>query len=250
MTIERTDERSEIAVRIRANIESLHRAWPLLEQPRKPTGVSVRVPYQSRPPVPLDPLSLRAEVQADLGFWVRALADEMPGLGPVDLTAVPACLDLIGEHVAFIVSWTYGPRLDLELAEHARTAYALTRERDPRLFIGTCPIKRGANACGHPIRVRPTNPGNIKCRGCSTVDTIGGWTTRMANLQDGLLTLPQLVGPLRQRLGLSVTDRTLRRWHREGRLVACGEGTGNGTKRVPLFNLRDVMAVLVYTEAA
>ena len=251
---ERHDERpsAEIAASIRSSITTLRKAWPWLENPPKPQGSSRRAAPGSKPPVPIDALSLRAEILADLAFWCHALLEDHPegrraDVGPLDLTDPGAMLDQLYAEAIWAGGWEFGKRLDYELRDHAFDARCIAWPRAAEgILLGRCPVTIGvegdAVACEGKVRAKATESGEIACPRCRTKDTIEGWILRLVGT-DRPVTIPQLVPIIRGRLGVRIDERTLQRWAKEGHITAVG-----GTPGKPQFDRRHVLTVVVARE--
>lgn len=204
----------------------------------------------SRPPLSLDRLSLAQEVRRDLAFWVRAMIDGRDEAGletdaqGLDLGDPYGCIRLLTEYVSWLAAWSYAWRMWSELDVLAREARAMTA-REPRLTLGPCPNTVGAERCGTTVWSNGVHPESIRCSGCGLTDTIDGWILRMTG-HERPVTIPQLVPILHRRLGEVITERTLRRWHRQGRMPS----PVGGSESTPTFDRRAVLAMVVLAREA
>lgn len=264
-TSQHTDDQAEltpadIADGIRRELATIRRHWPHTFDPPNSggNGNAHGVP-DSRFPGNDTAISLRAEVTRDLAFWLRAvmtdadLTPTYPRRVPVPtlthtttwtthhepatlhLDNVPAMCVILERQTGWISAWPHGNRLWAELITLAREVRDLAspRVRDT-IALGEC-------ECGTTVRAKAHDPGNIKCPGCGTTDTIDGWTLRIVGHHE-LVTIPQLVPILHKRMGIVITERQLRRWHQSGRFAATNDGA------TPKFDRRDVFTALAYLE--
>lgn len=237
---------------IRAKLATIRKAWPILLDPPASHGVR-RPPPGSRIPMNSDALSLRAEIGHDAAFWLRRLLeDNTAAMGEaerVDAADTLVVLGVLLRNAKWMSGWTFGKRMAFEMSDHAFDASVIAWPRDRGTYLlGPCPntigVEGQAVECGTKVRAAPGDASDIKCRGCGLTDTFDGWVLRMVGTEKPV-TIPILRGLLHKQLGISTDERTLRRWHRAGRIPSCG-----GTDGKPLFDRRQVMAALMAEEEA
>ncbi|GAA2037434.1 hypothetical protein GCM10009740_31560 [Terrabacter terrae] len=231
---------TDITDGIRRELATIRRHWAHTFDPPRSTGSggSHAVP-DSRFPGNDTAISLRAEITRDLAFWVHAYVDDHPdsldGWVTIDALDVERTCRFLAQQGEHLGAWDSGNRLWAELTTLARELrdIAAPKVRDT-IPLGECD-------CGTIVRAKAHDPGNIKCRGCGTIDTIDGWTLRIVGHHEPV-TIPQLVPLLHQRMGIVISERQLRRWHQAGRITATTTGP------TPRFDRRDVFAALAYLE--
>ena len=235
---------ADLETSIRASVKTIIDAFPI--QPSTPVGSTGRSTPGSRPPMPLEALSLAEELHRDLRFWVQALVEDHPEGVPdgerIHLGDDHQALTHLAREAKWASGWAYGERLAYELYQHAHQIRALTSP-PPAPLLGECPVTIGVDGervtCGTRVRASPGKDGEIRCRGCGTKDTIDGWLLRIVGTNRPV-TIPQLVPIIRRGTGVSFSERTLRRWHKEGRIRAVA-----GTEGKPRFDRRDALAAAV-----
>ena len=243
---------AEMEASIIRSLATIRKAWPAILDPTRGKGGRRTAPA-SRPPTSVEALSLMAEVTHDLAYWLHALLDDHDdaldnaGMQTVQIANVPVVVDVLIANATWMSGWEHGYRLAWELEDLARwCASAAWPKTAGTMAIGACPNTIGQDGepvpCGTQVRVNASHPGDVKCRGCGLVDTIDGWILRMVG-SERMVTIPQLVPLLHQRMGIVVHERTLRRWHRDGRFAAAG-----GSDGLPLFDRRHVFAALAWLE--
>lgn len=193
-------------------------------------------------------VSLAHEVTMTLNGWCRVVVEDF------DVEHhIPLGTDTLGM-VTFLERWAQmlsGHEAAQDVADELAKAASDVRRtalppRKDWIKIGMCPntigIEGESVTCGQEVRVTTAYQGTIRCRGCGIEDTMDGWILRIVGTE-GLVTIPQLVPLLRKRMGISVSERTLRRWHREHRIASSG-----GTETTPLFDRRHVFTSLTARE--
>jgi hypothetical protein len=154
----------------------------------------------------------RAEAAAKLNGWARIVVEER------HLThALPDGRDAAGlaQLIERHAQWWSGHPASRDLISELRdVAHALTRavfpNRSNLVRIGPC------TNCGEPVRAKPRATW-VRCTACGCEGGVGEWIDALSD--DELLTpttTTGLVRILRDRLGMRVTDRTLRRWAVDG----------------------------------
>jgi hypothetical protein len=199
---------------IRTELATIRRHWPHTFNPPTSQGAGSRDTPASRFPGNDAAISLRAEVTRDLAFWVHAYIDNHPdGLGDwvtIDAADVPRTCRYLTDQAPHLARWQHGNRLWSELTTLAREVRMLANPpRRDSMPIGECP------ECTTVVRAKAHDPGNIKCRGCGTTDTIDGWIIRIVG-NEPLVTADQLVPILHKRLGINPTRATIRQWVARG----------------------------------
>lgn len=235
---------ADIAHGIRRELATIRRHWPhTFDPPNTSAGGGAHGVPDSRFPGNDTAISLRAEVIRDLAFWLdsyirthddayRELIDEWHTINAGDVIRTCRFLTAQADDLS---RWEFGNRLWAELTTLAREVRDLAspKIRDT-IALGEC-------ECGTIVRAKAHDPGNIKCHGCSTTDTIDGWTLRIVGHHE-LVTIPQLVPLLHKRMGIVITERQLRRWHQAGRFAAANDAP------TPKFDRRDVFTALAYLD--
>lgn len=263
-----TPTTADIANGIRTALATIRRHWAGTRNPAKRVGVGARSMPASRLPGSADAISLRAEVTADLAFWVHALADQYPDAvdeallttrrvpvptltftttwidvrdvpGRIDLADIPATCELLSNLATTASGWgEHAHRMWAELEEHAEAVKQLAappvRETMP---IGEC-------ECGTIVRAKAHDPGNIKCRGCTTVDTLDGWIIRIVG-NEPLVTAEQLIPILHKRMGIVASRAVIRGWKHRGVIHSSGTDAHGRT----VYDRKAVFAALSTWEA-
>lgn len=221
---------------IRRELATIRRHWPHTFDPPTSGGVSAHAVPDSKLPGNDTAISLRAEVTKDLAFWVRQLLAEWPVAlapttsrrvpvptltvttswvtieepGTLDCSSTPDMCDWLTRHAKTISGWEWGNRLWWELTTLAREVRDLAAPPvKDTMPIGEC------DTCATVVRAKVDDPGNIKCRGCGTTDTIDGWIIRIVG-NEPLVTAEQLIPILRKRMGIVVARGTIRSWVSRG----------------------------------
>lgn len=253
---------ADIATGIRTTLATIRRHWPGTFDPPHATGAGTSSVPASRLPGNDTAISLRAETTNDLAFWVHAFLDDanliptrtirvpVPTLtvtttwtelrepATLDTTDVVAMCLILEQHAAWLSGWEHGNRLWDELITLAREVRNLASPpRRETMPIGDCD-------CGTPVRAKAHDPGNIKCRGCGTTDTIDGWIIRIVG-NEPLVTTSQLVPILHRRLGVVASRFTISRWIDRGIIHASGRDDHGR----PLFDRKAVFAALTRWDA-
>lgn len=224
----------DIETGIRTELATIRRHWPHTLNPPTTAGPGAHGIPDSKLPGNDTAISLRAEVTKDLAYWAHAFIDDadltptrpvpvpVPTLtvtttwvyvdvpAALDLTDVPTVCHLLEQHAAWLSGWAHGNRLWWELITLAREVRDLAQPR----IRDTMPIGECDN-CGTVVRAKAHDPGNIKCRGCGTTDTIDGWIIRIVG-NEPLVTAEQLIPILRKRMGIVVARGTIRSWVSRG----------------------------------
>ena len=218
---------ADIAAGITQALADIRRHWKGTENPprRSLSGGARSVPA-SRFPTSVDAISVRAETTRDLAFWVHVIVDEHPASldewDTIDCTDVHRMCRFLTEQASWASKWEHGNRMWGELFERAQDVrnIAAPRVRDT-MPIGEC-------ECGSTVRAKAHDPGNIKCKGCGTVDTLDGWIIRIVG-NEPLVTAHQLVPLLHKRMGLVVSPATLRTWTRRHVIYPAGTDVAGRT---------------------
>lgn len=200
---------ADVADGIRRELATIRRHWAHTFDPPRSAGVGGHGPAASRLPGNDTAISLRAEVVRDLAFWVHAWIDEQPealdGWVVIDALDVERTCRFLAQQADDLGRWDFGNRMWSELATLAREArdLAAPKVRDT-IALGEC-------NCGTVVRAKAHDPGNIKCRGCGTTDTLDGWIIRVVG-NEPLVTAEQLIPILHKRMGIVVSRGTIRSW--------------------------------------
>ena len=254
-------ESEDIEVGIRADLAIIVRNWRHLTDPPKVVGVSGGAPKPgSRLPGSTAAIVLRADITHTLAYWVHAFLDDHPDVtptrkrevplptltytttwtkidepAPLDLTDVLSMCSYLSAAAPLLAVWQFGEAMWSDVRKDARAARRLAmppvRETMP---LGECSV------CGEVVRAKIHDPGNIKCKGCGTTDTVDGWIIRLVGT-DGPVTAEQLVPILRRRLGISTSRATIRKWVQRHVIFTCG----TDERGRALFNRRDVFEDLI-----
>jgi len=161
-------------------------------------------------------IDLRASVTAVLNSWARVLVEdrELTVMIP-DGHDVPGLARLIERHANWWSGHEAAKDLDTELGQAAHdVSRAVFPHRSSLIPIGAC------IECGETVRARPGSTW-VTCRKCGCEGSVSAWLNVLTDPE--LLrptTTTGLVGILRRRLGMRVTDRTLRRWTIDGLIEA------------------------------
>lgn len=153
---------------------------------------------------------LRHRVALDLHFYARTLVNErqLSHHLPKRAADAPGMAKLLERHAR----WWSGHELandmvtDLEQHAHDCSNATFPRKRE-RIKIGAC------TWCGEEVWAKPGTD-EVTCRACGCTGGVAEWADAIGDLP--LVTLPQLARTLQRRMGMRVTDRTLRRWHTDG----------------------------------
>ena len=234
---------ADIATGVRSELATIRRFWQHTFDPPKSSGAGSRDAPTSRLPGNDTAISLRAEVTRDLAFWVHAFVDEHPDAidewGTIDALDVPRTCRFLAEQADQIGQWKSGNRMWDELETLAREVRNVASPpRRDTLPIGECP------ECETMVRAKAHDPGNIKCKGCGTTDTIDGWIIRVVG-NEPLVTAEQLVPILHKRMGIVASRARIRAWKARGVICASGD---DGSGRT-LYDRKAVFAALAKWEA-
>lgn len=234
---------ADIETGIKAELATIRKWWPHTFDPPRSTGAGSRDTPASRFPGNDTAISLRAEVTHDLAFWVHALVDDQPealGQGEtVRCDDVPEMARFLTSEARWISGWEHGNRIWDELRTLAKEVrdVAAPPVRDT-MPIGECPD------CHTVVRAKAHDPGNIKCKGCGTTDTIDGWIIRVVG-NEPLVTAEQLVPILHKRMGIVATRARIRAWKAREVIVGAGEDEAGRT----LYDRKKVFEALAKWEA-
>jgi hypothetical protein len=176
-------------------------------------------------------LTLRQDVDTLLAGVCRLIIRDRP-LTTVRLNRsaeTGRMLTLIDRHAQWLSGHALADQIARRLTTWARNVELTARPpmRD-HVLLGDCPfvIPDDAGvatwACYGRIQARIGGDGTAACTGCGQ-ETLVEWWEDVLGLNHTPVTLPQLPPILHARLGLRVTDRTLRNWRRDGLIVALPE---------------------------
>lgn len=183
-------------------------------------------------------ISLRREVLDVLNAVSRWVMEERPITRALpDGTSVLSMSLFLDRHA----QWIAGRDMEDNSYETNRLAALATKVRQlaaPRkrefIYLGDCPFVIEDWFCRGRVRVRiGDEEGEASCSDCHQVGPVDWWETVLGIAATGEVTIPALVPILRDRMHVTVTERTLQRWHRAGRITATG-----GTPGVPTFDPR------------
>ena len=157
-------------------------------------------------------INLRREVTITLNSWVRITIEDQ------NLTAaIPAGDDVPGmcRFLERWARWWSGHEAASDIIEELGNAAAACSaatfpHKRERTRIGAC------TWCGADVWAKPGDL-EITCRHCGCTGGVGEWADALGDMEP--VTLPQLAQMLHRRMGMKVTDRTLRRWHVDGILT-------------------------------
>lgn len=213
--------------------ELIREHWPALLTP--PKGGSSNGAASTDTLTPLERrISLRQDVAASLTRWCRVIIRDRPltaaALPDAGDERIEALLDLVERHAA----WFAAEHDDAERAVRQLQRFSLeVRDTaDPpmrdHVYLGPCPFvlpdpggvedEAGRTllwACQGRILTRIGGDGSAHCTGCGQ-QAVREWWEDVLDLVLPLVSLPGLVDVLHRRLGIRVTDRTLRNWRRDG----------------------------------
>lgn len=238
----------DVADGIRRELATIRRHWPhTFDPPSTTTGGGSRDVPDSKLPSNDTAISLRAEVTRDLAFWVDAFirahpdahAELLTEWHTIDSSDVDRTCRYLAHHATQLGAWTSGPRLWAELETLAREVrqVAAPPVRDT-MPIGECP------ECGTVVRAKAHDPGNIRCKGCGTTDTIDGWIIRVVG-NEPLVTAEQLIPILHKRMGIVATRARIRAWKARGVISAAEEDESGRTR----YDRKTVFVQLAHYEA-
>ena len=195
-------------------------------------------------------VSLRREVTEQLNAWCRLVVEErdLRVAIPDGLDAKAMCV-FLERHARWMSGHEAGPDCADEMHEWARKVQRLAVPRRREwLSIGTCPVRIACDgeaiACGTQVRIYPDHPGDIRCAGCGTTDTLDGWVLKMVG-SEGPFTAVQLLPHLHRRMGIVVKPSAIRVWVKRGviRPPVCRTESGEN-----LYDLRTVLTDLAYRQ--
>lgn len=240
---------ADVADGIRRALATIRKHWPHTFDPPTSSGSGGgRDVPDSKLPGNDTAISLRAEVTRDLAYWVHAFADDHPealedwsaSRGSIDALDVEHACRFLTRHAGALGVWSFGNRLWAELDTLAREVRALAAPplRDT-MPLGECP------ECETVVRAKAHDPGNIKCRGCGTTDTIDGWILRIVG-NEPTVTAEQLVPILHKRMGIVTSPSTIRTWVDRGVIPQASDPDDPGRAK---FDRKAVFAALTMREA-
>lgn len=218
-----TSSTADIEDKITRACRTIAAMWPAM----LPTGASIGVGRTSAKALITRPddsddtddlpridvlVDLRRDVTITLNGWVRVTIEDQ-GL----TKAIPHGDDVPGmcQFLTRWARWWSGHEAadviadELTTAAHDCAAATFPRKRT-RTRIGAC------TWCGADVWAKPGDL-EITCRACGCTGGVGEWADALGDLEP--VTLPQLAKMLHRRMGMKVTDRTLRRWHVDGILT-------------------------------
>lgn len=236
---------------IRRPLALIRKAWPL--EPSAPSGGGGHSAPGSRIPTNVDALTTSAAITHDLAYWCRALLEDHPeGFGEqqsLSMHDVPAMIEHLIREARWASGWSQGWEMQSYLAElaHDASLIAWPRARG-EIPLGECPVTVGVDGevvvCSTTVRATAENPGEVKCRGCGTTDTIDGWILRIVG-DEPLVTAEQLVPILHKRLGVIVKPGAIRMWKNRGEITSAGVDD----KGRDLFDRQHAFVVVTRREA-
>lgn len=214
------DSTAALAERIEASCRTIAAMWPAMHQTTSTGSFAARTPAkvlyshavddEATDDLPrLDVLiDLRNEATLTLNGWARVLVEDRSLThGLPDGTDTVGLARLIERHATWWSGHEAGRAMADELRGIARDlSRAVFPTRSDLVRIGAC------TNCGETVRARPGSTW-VRCTACGCEGDTGEWIDALSD--DELLTpctTGQLVHILRSRLGMRVTDRTLRRW--------------------------------------
>lgn len=170
-------------------------------------------------------VSLRREVADVLNTQCRWVAEERPVTSALpDGTSVVSMSLFLDRHAEWI-SWhdvdDNGFETDC-LADLARRVQNLANpKRREYHHMGDCPFVVEDWFCAGKVRIHiGGDESQAVCSDCGTTGPVEWWESVLGVEMDAeLVTLPKLVPIFAQRLHITVTDRTLRNWVRDGILT-------------------------------
>ena len=189
-------------------------------------------------------LSLRREVMDCLNAWSRVIIEDRDVRVQVPHgTDVPGMCVFLTRHAQWFAGHEAAEEADTELRAWAgKVRNAADPTRKDWVNLGPCPVAINDDiTCGTTIRAYPhkAHTDTITCRGCGFENDLGWWVEVIVGAEE-LVTIPQLAEILRRRWGTTVTERTLRNWHKNGRIRAAETGPTPKFDRQQVF--RDLAA--------
>jgi len=167
-------------------------------------------------------VSLRRFTVDVLNGWSRVVMEDRPVEKALpngsDAKSMAAFLD---RHAQWMSGHDAAGDCAGELADVARRITALVAPpvRD-YVNLGDCPFVVGEAFCYGKVRARIGFEDEASCTRCGQTAVVEWWEDVLGIGLSRPCYLPALVAVLRDRLHVTVTDRTLRNWHRDQRITA------------------------------
>lgn len=138
-------------------------------------------------------------------------------------TDVPAMCTFIATHAEWLTTQDHDEITDVatELTQYARQVHNTVdphrREHHP---LGPCPFIVDDRFCRGRVQIPLATPTEAACTSCDQTADVAWWedVLGLASTLTKPVTIPDLVPILSERLHLTITDRQLRNWVRDGKI--------------------------------
>ena len=184
---------------------------------------------------PPAPLNLAAQsrldaIAAELGTWVRHIADERGHQLPAGDDQIVACARWLAEHVEWMRHREEADEIARDIAICARVITALVGGPVERRWLGQCGMPTEAGRCPTDLHAR-IDATTVVCRGCETRHEVA---QRRAWLDETVRGYAYTAREIREAYGIAAG--TIRSWASRGQLTAAGEHYGR-----PIYKLGQVL---------
>lgn len=167
-------------------------------------------------------VSLRRYITDVLNGWSRLVMEERPvKVALPDGLSAPSMAEFLTRHAEWI-SW-HDTATDCadELAKLARQISSTTNpQRKDYVYLGDCPFVIADLFCAGRVRSRIGGDGEATCSDCGQTAMVEWWEDVLGITPDQIMGAMDLAKILHDRLHVTVGERTIRNWARDGRIPA------------------------------
>lgn len=186
------------------------------------------------PPAPLN-LAAAARldaVSAELGTWVRHIADERGHQLPAGDDQIVACAVWLADHTEWMRHREEADEYARDIAACARVIVGVAGTAGERRWLGQCGMPTEAGRCATDLHAR-LDATTVVCRSCGTRYDVA---SRRAWLDETVRGHTYTAREISE--AYRIAAGTIRSWACRGQLTAAGEYAGQ-----PLYRLGDVLAL-------